>query len=69
MQRMRCAPSECIPVGNVYNQDIVGARSGITPVLVDRDGRHLDADGLRIADLRALPDLLPASATRRGRNF
>jgi putative hydrolase of the HAD superfamily len=34
------------------------AALGMTPILLDRRGRFPDADGARITDLRALPDLL-----------
>ena len=34
------------------------AALGMTPILIDRRGRFSDADGRRITDLRALPELL-----------
>ena len=42
-------------VGDSLHTDVAGARAvGITPALVDREGRHPDADCLRVASLREL---------------
>ncbi len=42
-------------VGDLYEEDVVGARSaGIRPVLVDRRGKHPAADCPRVTDLREL---------------
>jgi putative hydrolase of the HAD superfamily len=53
LKRASCSPDEAVHVGDKYESDILGARKiGITPVLVDRDDRHSEADCLRIRDLR-----------------
>jgi putative hydrolase of the HAD superfamily len=53
LKRAGCSPHEAVHVGDKYESDVLGARkTGITPILVDRDNRHFDADCLRIRDLR-----------------
>lgn len=59
LRRARCRPEDAMHVGDRYEMDVVGARGvGIAPVLVDRDGRHADADCPRIEDLRGMLDLI-----------
>ena len=49
-------PEEVVHVGDLYEIDILGARgAGITPILIDPEGIHADADCDRI---RAMPELL-----------
>jgi len=49
-------------VGDLYDEDVVGARSaGIRPVLVDRRGEHLTPDCPRVTDLRDLPAIISES--------
>ncbi len=48
-------PDEMLHVGDSLHADVRGARAvGITPVLVDRHGRHPDADCFRVSTLREL---------------
>jgi HAD superfamily hydrolase (TIGR01549 family) len=56
-------PAEAMHVGDQPRSDIEGAlRVGISPVLLDRDGNHLDfADCPRIESLLELPALLDES--------
>lgn len=55
------APADVVHVGDSPTHDAAPARSvGITPVLVDRLGRHPDFSGLRVGDLREIVDLLDA---------
>lgn len=59
LRRARCRPEDAVHVGDRYEKDVVGARGvGIAPVLVDRDGRHADADCPRVEDLRGVLDLI-----------
>ena len=61
LERAGCSPHEAVHVGDKYESDVLGARKmGITPILVDRDDRHSDADCLRVRDLREVE----ACATR-----
>ncbi len=61
LKRAGCSPHEAVHVGDKYESDVLGARKmGITPILVDRDDRHSDADCLRVRDLREVE----ACATR-----
>ena len=46
-------------VGDSYEHDVEAAQAaGLRGVLVDRDGRHEEADCPRIEDLRALPEMI-----------
>ena len=50
-----CRPEEVIHVGDSLESDVKGARSaGITPVLVDRRGKHEGADCLSVKTLTEL---------------
>jgi putative hydrolase of the HAD superfamily len=52
-------PAEAVHVGDVYEIDVVGARAaGVTPLLIDPDGEHADADCDRIRTITELPDWL-----------
>ena len=65
LRRAGCAPSEAMHVGDAYEADILGARgAGITPVLVDREDRHPDADCLRVRDLRGIEPLIVSQRAR-----
>ena len=62
LQALDVAPAEAVMVGDSYEDDIEGARAlGMRAILVDRDGRRLDADD-RIDTLLALPAALGLSA-------
>jgi FMN phosphatase YigB (HAD superfamily) len=57
--RTSLAPSTTLYVGNEYIADVIGARdAGLTPVLVDRDGRMRAADCVRISSLAQLTTAL-----------
>jgi putative hydrolase of the HAD superfamily len=52
-------PAEVVHVGDSPTHDAApAAAAGIRPVLVDRQDRYSDFPGLRLPDLRPLPDLL-----------
>lgn len=52
-------PEQVVHVGDSPTYDAAPAEAvGITPVLVDRLGRYPSFAGLRLVDLRALPDLI-----------
>lgn len=52
-------PEEALHVGDLYEYDVVGARSaGITPVLIDRSDRYPNADCIRIRRLDELASLV-----------
>lgn len=56
-ERAGVQPGEAVHVGDLYEIDVIGARgAGITPILIDPDDRHTDADCDRI---RAIPELIP----------
>ncbi|PIU55055.1 MAG: hypothetical protein COS89_08375 [Deltaproteobacteria bacterium CG07_land_8_20_14_0_80_38_7] len=51
-------PEEAVHVGDVFEADVLGARSvGISPILVDRDNFHPNADCTRIKNIGELKDL------------
>jgi len=57
LTRANVGASQAIHVGDSYEADVVGARNvGITPVLIDREGRHPTADCYRINNLLLLLD-------------
>ncbi len=59
LERAELTADRVVHVGDNPRDDVAGALSaGITPVLLDRLGRHADFVGWRIHDLRQLPDLL-----------
>ena len=57
---LKAQRSKTLYVGDHLDADIIGAaRSGLTPVLIDRQNKHKDLkDHLRISDLRHLTTLL-----------
>jgi len=58
-------PKDCIMVGDKPRTDIKGAiNSGITPILIDRKGRHKGLEGAKakISSLAELPELLELKA-------
>jgi HAD superfamily hydrolase (TIGR01549 family) len=58
LRALEVVPAEAAMVGDSYEDDIEGARAlGMRGILLDRDGRHLDADD-RIDTLLALPAAL-----------
>ena len=59
LARCGVAPERVLHVGDSLRHDVGGAQGvGITPVLVDRLGRHPDAPCLRVADLLELEGVL-----------
>jgi putative hydrolase of the HAD superfamily len=59
LARTSLDPSTTVYVGNEYIADVVGARdAGLTPLLVDRDGKMRSADCVRISSLAKLPGTL-----------
>lgn len=64
LERAGCRPEEAVHVGDLYEADVVGARTvGLAPVLIDRHDRRPEADCLRIRNLLEVEGLL------KGRNF
>lgn len=50
--------SEAVHVGDLVESDVVGAKAaGITPILVDREGRYKDAGCIRVARVQELKNL------------
>ena len=64
LRKARVDPDQAVHVGDQLTSDVEGATAvGINPVLLDRDGNHLDYDGCpRIESLMELPALLPSFA-------
>jgi REG-2-like HAD superfamily hydrolase len=63
LERLSIEAADAMYVGDNPEFDVVPAATlGMTPVLIDRRGRYLDAEGTRIADLRELPRLVRAVA-------
>jgi HAD superfamily hydrolase (TIGR01549 family) len=61
LRSLEVGPAEAAMVGDSFEDDIEGARAlGIRAILLDRDGRHLDAED-RIDTLLALPAALGLS--------
>jgi putative hydrolase of the HAD superfamily len=61
LERAGRPPEDVAYVGDVPAVDIDPAQAlGMTPVLIDRRGRHADHAGLRVTDLRELPAVLGA---------
>jgi putative hydrolase of the HAD superfamily len=55
MSKLGCSAAECVFVGDDLRWDVEGSAAvGMRPVLVDRDGRHRDYTGERVADLTTL---------------
>jgi putative hydrolase of the HAD superfamily len=64
LERCGVAAEHAIHVGDTPAADVVGARAaGVTPVLVDPHDDHPDLD---VAKVRALVDVVPLVAARRG---
>jgi putative hydrolase of the HAD superfamily len=68
LERAGVAPQDALHVGDSLAADVEGARAaGITPVLLDRYGRHRDqpANGYsRITSLHELPPIVDAHGAR-----
>ena len=61
--RLGCLPSQCLFVGDDLRWDIEGSASvGMRPVLVDRDARHPEYAGERVAALHGVLAALDAGA-------
>jgi HAD superfamily hydrolase (TIGR01549 family) len=61
LELLGVAPAEAVMVGDSLEEDVEGARAlGMRAILVDRDGRHPDAEG-RLIDLYGLPAALGLS--------
>jgi putative hydrolase of the HAD superfamily len=60
LERMRARPEECVFVGDEPAWDIAGAAgAGITPVLIDKTGKHAGRTDCRIiASLSELRDIM-----------
>ena len=61
--KLGCEPAECMFVGDDLRWDIEGSAAvGMRPMLIDRDGRHPEYKGERVAELRGIPAVLKAGA-------
>ena len=61
VEKLGCAPAQCMFVGDDLRWDIAGSASvGMRPVLIDRDGRHPEYAGERVADLHGVLAALDA---------
>ncbi|MDR2673184.1 MAG: HAD-IA family hydrolase [Coriobacteriales bacterium] len=59
LERLGVTAAQSVHVGDHLLADVAGAAAvGITPVLIDRTGKHTDANVLRVEDLRQLPGLI-----------
>jgi len=55
MSKLGCEPAGCVFVGDDLRWDVEGSAAvGMRPLLIDRDGRHPDYKGQRVADLRGI---------------
>jgi putative hydrolase of the HAD superfamily len=55
VSKLGCEPAECIFVGDDLRWDIEGSAAvGMRPILIDRDGRHPEYKGERVAELRGV---------------
>src|SRR5688572_4847719 len=62
-KKLGCLPAECVFVGDDLRWDIEGSAAvGMRPVLIDRDGRHPEYAGERVADLHGVVAALDARA-------
>ena len=62
-EKLGCLPAQCMFVGDDLRWDIEGSASvGMRPVLIDRDGRHPEYAGERVADLHGVLGALGAIA-------
>ena len=58
MEGMGVAPERSVHVGDLFEVDVAGARAaGLTPILVDREGKKRDADCITVASAIDLPKL------------
>jgi putative hydrolase of the HAD superfamily len=63
VSKLGCEPAECIFVGDDLRWDIEGSAAvGMRPILVDRDGRHPEYKGERVAELRGVLAAVAAGA-------
>jgi putative hydrolase of the HAD superfamily len=63
LERAGVAPERSVYVGDLPELDIAPARSvGMYPILIDRRGRHADAEGVRITSMQDLPSALGVAA-------
>jgi HAD superfamily hydrolase (TIGR01549 family) len=59
LEALEVAPAEAVMVGDSLEEDVEGARAlGIGAILLDREHRHPDYDGIRLEDLYGLPAAL-----------
>lgn len=62
-ERLGCLPAQCMFVGDDLRWDIEGSASvGMRPVLIDRDARHPEYAGERVADLHGVLRALETGA-------
>lgn len=58
LEDVQAKPDEAVHVGDLLEADVVGAQAaGITPVLVDKEGRYPDADCIKICRVSELREL------------
>lgn len=58
IDQVGACPERSVYVGDLYEVDVLGARGvGMTPVLIDRNGRFPQADCLRLQSALSLPTL------------
>ncbi len=59
LQNLSLSPEESVYVGDSYHIDVEGAHgAGITPVLLDRAGKHRDVDCIRVKNLMEFQELM-----------
>jgi len=59
LARTGCPPKEAIHVGDDYEADVLGAAAcDITPILVDRNNQHVQANCLRVQNLHQIEEIL-----------
>ena len=59
LEQLSVEPAEAVMVGDSIEDDVEGALAlGIGAILIDREGRHPDYEGVRLVDLYGLPAAL-----------
>jgi putative hydrolase of the HAD superfamily len=59
LDRAGVPASRAVHVGDNYEADFLGSRAvGMTPILIDRPGRHAGVDGIVVRHLSEIPDLV-----------
>lgn len=58
LEDLNVEPSEAVHVGDIFEADVVGARAaGITPILIDPEGRYPKANCITVKSIGELRDL------------